>query len=63
VTGDGSLQLKLRPQGIVDLCQPDRLADKLRSLTTVLAQVDDTGVATISVCVPESPTVTRVPGP
>lgn len=61
VAADGRLQLRVRPQGIVDLCQPDRLAEKLRRLTTVFAQVDDTGLATISVCVPESPTVTRTP--
>jgi cell division protein FtsQ len=59
VATDGSIQLRVRPQGIVDLCQPDRLAEKLRSLTAVFAQVDDTGLATISVCVPERPTVTR----
>jgi cell division protein FtsQ len=63
VAADGSIRLRVRPQGVVDLCQPDRIAEKLRKLTTVFAQVDDTGLATISVCVPESPTLTRSPTP
>jgi cell division protein FtsQ len=63
VAADGSLQLKARPTVVVDLCTPDRIDAKIRGLTTFFAQVDDTDLATVNVCVPESPTATRLPGP
>jgi len=62
VAPDGTLQLKALPPGvIVRLCTPDAIESKLRSLTSVFAQVDDTDMATVDVCVPESPVVTRTP--
>ncbi|MEI7592792.1 MAG: FtsQ-type POTRA domain-containing protein [Actinomycetes bacterium] len=63
VGADGSIDLKVRPQGVVNLCQPERLPEKLRSLTTLFAQVDDTDLATMNVCVPNSPIVTRLKKP
>ena len=60
---DGSLQMKVLPSGVVDLCQPDRLTEKLASATTWFADVDDTGLATLSVCIPDSPVATRQPPP
>ena len=59
VAADGSLQLKVRPDALVQLCTPDRIDAKLRSLTTFFAKVDDTDLATVNVCVPDNPTATR----
>jgi cell division protein FtsQ len=61
VASDGSLELKARPQGIVRLCQPVQLEAKLRSLTTLFAQVDDTGLVEIGVCDPTRPTEVHSP--
>ncbi len=57
---DGTVQLKVLPSGIVDLCQPDQLPEKLSSATTWFADVDDTQLATLKVCVPDSPVATRL---
>lgn len=54
---DGGLQLHVRPSGVVDFCGPTAIADKVRSLQTVFAQVDDTGLTSLSVCVPDQPTI------
>jgi cell division protein FtsQ len=62
VAADGSIQLKARPDVVVDLCTPDQIRAKVRSLTTFFAQVDDTGLATVKACVPDSLTATRRPG-
>ena len=49
------------PSGIVDLCQPDRLTEKLANVDTWFADVDDTKLATLKVCDPDSPVATRLP--
>jgi hypothetical protein len=49
------------PSGVVDLCQPERLAEKLAAATTWFADVDDAKLATLSVCIPDSPVATRLP--
>jgi len=58
---DGTVQLKVLPSGIVDLCQPDRLTQKLANVDTWFADVDDTRLATLKVCDPDSPVATRLP--
>jgi cell division protein FtsQ len=58
---DGSVQLRVLPSGIVDLCQPDQLIEKLAHVDTWFADVDDTKLATLNVCVPDSPVATRLP--
>ena len=58
---DGSIALLLRSGGIAQLCQPVGLAAKLASLTTLFAHVDDTDVRVVNVCIPDSPTIRRVP--
>jgi len=61
VVGEGgSIELLLRSGGVALLCQPDELAAKLASLTTVFAHVDDQGIRTVNVCIPDSPTIRRV---
>jgi cell division protein FtsQ len=57
VTPDGGLTLTLRPQGVAELGPPTELPAKLASLVTVLAQVDQTGLGTIDLRVPDLPTV------
>ncbi len=57
VAPDGQIQFKVRPSGVVNFCGADDIAAKVRSLQTVFAQVDDTGLATLDVCVPDRPTV------
>jgi cell division protein FtsQ len=57
VAPDGQLRLQVRPSGVVDFCGPTDIAAKVRSLQTVFAQVDDTGLTTLSVCVPDQPTI------
>jgi cell division protein FtsQ len=59
VAPNGDLSLLLRPQGTVDLGPPVALDDKLGSLVTVLAQVDQSGLGTIGLRVPDLPTITR----
>ena len=59
---DGTIVLRLRSGGVAELCQPDELPAKLASLTTLFAHVDDQGVRVVNVCVPDSPTITRVAG-
>ena len=59
VAPDGQIQLKVRPSGVVDLCEPVDVAAKIRSLQTVFAQVDDRGLESLSVCVPDQPTERR----
>jgi cell division protein FtsQ len=57
ITPDGGLALALRPQGVAELGPPTELPAKLASLVTVLAQVDQTGLGTINLRVPDLPTV------
>jgi cell division protein FtsQ len=56
---DGSIDLHVHPQGSVELCQPDQLAEKIRALQTVFAHVDDTGLKTLNVCDPPNPRIIR----
>ena len=57
VAADGQIQFKVRPSGVVNFCGADDIAAKVRSLQTMFAQVDDTGLDTLDVCVPERPTI------
>lgn len=59
LTPAGELELGLRPQGTVALGPPVELQRKLDSLVTVLAQVDQDGLASIDVRVPSLATVER----
>lgn len=61
VLPDGNLQLRLRPQGIVDLGPATNLAEKLASLTIVMGQVDQRDLARINLVNPETPVVSRTP--
>ena len=58
---DGTVQMKVLPSGVVDLCRPDQLHEKLADVDTWFADVDDTKLATLRVCVPDSPVATRLP--
>lgn len=59
VAPNGDLALTLRPQGTADLGPPTALDAKVASLVTVLAQVDQSGLGTIGLRVPDLPTITR----
>jgi cell division protein FtsQ len=61
VLPDGNLQLRLKPQGIVELGPPTDLASKLASLTIVMGQVDQRDLARINLVNPETPVVSRTP--
>ena len=61
VAPDGTLQLKLNPQGLVVLGPPTDLAAKAAALTTVLGRVEQTDLAGISVVDPANPVVSRTP--
>jgi cell division protein FtsQ len=54
VSDDGSLQLRLVPQGTVRLGPPIDLAAKVATLITVMGQVDQAGVTAIDVTDPDS---------
>jgi cell division protein FtsQ len=56
---DGTVGLYLRPSGYAWLCAPTQLTQKLASLTTLFAHVDDQDVSVVDVCIPDSPRVTR----
>ncbi len=62
VAADGTLSLKARPDVLIKLCAPDQIDAKLRSLTTFFAQVDESNLATVDACVPETLKATRHPG-
>jgi cell division septal protein FtsQ len=59
VEPSGRMQLTVRPQGQVRFCGVDQLDAKIAAMRTVFAQVDDRGLRTLDVCVPEQPIVTR----
>jgi cell division protein FtsQ len=61
VLPDGNLELRLRPQGIVDLGPATNLLEKLASLTIVMGQVDQRDLARINLVNPETPVVSRTP--
>ena len=56
---DTSLELRLVPEGVAQLGPPTDLVDKADSLATVMGQVDQAGLATISLLDPRNPIVTR----
>ena len=58
---DGTIQLRVLPSGVVDLCRPDQLPEKLANATTWFADVDDTRLAVLKMCIPDSPVATRLP--
>ena len=55
----GFLSLSLIPQGGVDIGPPTDIPAKLAALVTVLSQVDQRGLLTVGLRVPDLPTVTR----
>ena len=61
VVPDGTIQLKLNPQGVVLLGPPTDLQAKAAALTTVLGRVEQSDLATISVVDPANPVVSRTP--
>lgn len=56
---DGTIDLHAHPAVTVQLCRPDQLAEKVRAMQTMFAQVDDAGMKTMKVCDPSDPLVTR----
>jgi cell division protein FtsQ len=56
---DGTMELVLRGGGVVHLGVPDDLPIKVRTLQTVLANVDLTCLATVDVAVPDTAVLTR----
>jgi cell division protein FtsQ len=56
----GAVELKLQQGGRVRLGVPDHLAEKFRSVLSVLAQVDTQGLSTLDVRIPQSPVLTRL---
>ncbi len=60
VVVDGeTIRLELRPAGTARLGRPEELAEKLRSLQTLLANIDLTGLCSIDLRVADSPVVDR----
>ncbi len=59
VWGAGDLSLTLIPQGGAVIGPPTAIPAKLASLVTVLSQVDQRGLLTVGLRVPDLPTVTR----
>lgn len=55
----GQVDLLLSPRGTVELGTPTALAAKLRSVATMMSQVDLTGLRVMDVRVPDAPTLTR----
>jgi cell division protein FtsQ len=56
---DGSIQIDLKPQGVVLVGQPTDLAAKVAELRIALAQVDQRNLASINVVNPQTFVVTR----
>jgi len=61
VADDGSLSLRLRPEGVARLGPPTDLANKVAKLVTLMGQVDQRNIAGIDVSNPDSPTLWRNP--
>lgn len=59
VADGGDLALALTPDIVAQLGSPERLDDKLAKLVTFLSQVDQAGLATIDLRVPDLATATR----
>jgi cell division protein FtsQ len=61
VTPDRQIELQVWPSGSVRFCGATDVDAKVRALQTVFAQVDDTDLRSVDVCVPDQPVVTRDP--
>jgi cell division protein FtsQ len=61
VVPDGTLQLRLNPQGVVLWGPPTELAEKAASLATVMGQVEQRNLASIDVSDPADPRFRRNP--
>ena len=59
VTPERLIELAVRPSGSVRFCGATEIDTKVRALQTLFAQVDDTNLRTVDVCVPDQPVVTR----
>jgi cell division protein FtsQ len=62
VAPGGQMELNARPSGVVLLGDATQIEAKVRSLQSWFARVDDRGLATLDVRVPDRPTATRLPG-
>jgi len=62
VEKDGTLKLRLNPQGVVILGPPTDLAAKAASLTTFLGQAEQRGLVSVSVVDPANVVYRRTPG-
>lgn len=58
--GASGVELRLKPQGVVQLGDAAAVADKLRAAQTVLAAVDGRTVANLDVRIPATPVLTRL---
>jgi len=59
--GDGEVELRLRPEGVVRLGSPDRIGEKLAALRTMVARADLRRLAVLDLRVPTNPVLTRQP--
>ena len=57
----GEVELRLRPEGVVRLGHPDRIAEKLSALRTMVARADLRRLAVLDLRVPGNPVLTRQP--
>ena len=58
---DGEVELRLRPEGVVRLGGPDRIAEKLAALRTMVARADLRRLGVLDLRVPTNPVLTRQP--
>lgn len=56
---DRQITLQVRPSGRVRFCGATEVEAKVRALRSLFAQVDDTDLRTVDVCVPDQAVVTR----
>jgi hypothetical protein len=62
VTPDGQIEMKARPSGVIRFGGATEIDAKVRALQSWFARVDDRGLATLDIRVPDQPTATRLPG-
>lgn len=60
VPAPDGVELRLRPQGVVQIGDRSLIADKLRATLTVLAAVDGRTVSNLDVRIPSTPVLTRL---
>jgi len=58
--GTDGVELRLKPQGVVQLGDKTAVADKLQAALTVLAAVDGRTVSNLDVRIPSTPVLTRL---